>query len=68
MKYGGDPKHRKLEEERMAEKKRKEEAKKLEEEKKALFRPVATQKVTHGERNGLNFHVTEVLHQLQLQA
>ena len=48
VKSGGDPRARKIEEERAAEKKRKEEAKREEEEKKALFRPVATQKVENG--------------------
>ena len=48
VKSGGDPRARKVEEERAAEKKRKEEAKRLEEEKKALFRPVMTQKVANG--------------------
>jgi len=48
VKSGGDPRARKVEEERAAEKKRKEDAKKLEEEKKALFRPVMTQKVENG--------------------
>ncbi len=46
MKQGGDPRSRKLEEERLAEKKRKEEEKRLEEEKNALIRPV--QKVEAG--------------------
>jgi len=48
VKSGGDPRTRKIEEERAAEKKRKEDAKRLEEEKRALFRPVATQKVEDG--------------------
>ena len=48
VKSGGDPRARKVEEERAAEKKRKEDAKRLEEEKKALFRPVMTQKVANG--------------------
>ena len=46
VKQGGDPKSRKLEEERLAEKKRKEEEKRLEDEKNALIRPV--QKVEAG--------------------
>ena len=50
VKSGGDPRTRKIEEERAAEKKRKEDAKRLEEEKRALFRPVATQKVEDGEK------------------
>lgn len=50
VKSGGDPRARKIEEERAAEKKRKEEAKREEEEKKALFRPVATQKVENGKK------------------
>ena len=48
VKSGGDPRARKVEEERAAEKKRKEDAKRLEEEKKALFKPVMTQKVENG--------------------
>jgi hypothetical protein len=48
VKTGGDPKARRLEQEKLEEKKRKEEAKKKEEEEKALFRPVATQKVEQG--------------------
>merc|ERR1712029_839928 len=48
VKSGGDPRARKIEEERALEKKRKEEAKLEEEEKKKLFRPVATQKVANG--------------------
>lgn len=48
VKSGGDPRTRKIEDERAAEKKRKEDAKRLEEEKKALFRPVMTQKVENG--------------------
>jgi len=48
VKSGGDPRARKVEEERALEKKKKEEAKRLEEEKKALFRPVMTQKVENG--------------------
>ena len=48
VKSGGDPRARKIEEERALEKKRKEEAKKEAEEKKALFRPVMTQKVENG--------------------
>ena len=48
VKAGGDPKARKIEEERALEKKRKEDAKREEEEKKALFRPVTTQKVANG--------------------
>jgi len=48
VKSGGDPRARKVEEERALEKKRKEDAKRLEEEKKALFRPVMTQKVANG--------------------
>ncbi len=51
MKTGGDPKARKLEEERLAEKKRKEDARKEEEEKKLLFKPV--QKVEAGRENSL---------------
>ena len=50
VKSGGDPRARKIEEERLAEKKRKEEAKRAEEEKKALFRPIATQKVANGKK------------------
>ena len=56
VKSGGDPRARKVEEERLAEKKRKEEAKRLEEEKKALFRPVMTQKVESG-----TFIIEEIL-------
>ena len=48
MKSGGDPRARKIEEERAAEKKRKEDAKREAEEKRALFKPVATQKVQAG--------------------
>merc|ERR1712227_969264 len=48
VKSGGDPRAKKIEEERAAERKRKEEAKKEAEEKKALFRPVMTQKVENG--------------------
>lgn len=40
VKSGGDPRARKVEEERLAEKKRKEDAKKREEEEKKLFKPV----------------------------
>ena len=49
VKSGGDPRARKVEEERLAEKKRKEDARLAEEEKKLLMRPVATQKVAAGE-------------------
>merc|ERR1711881_576426 len=48
VKSGGDPRARKIEEERLAEKKRKEDAKKEEEEKRMLMKPVATQKVAQG--------------------
>jgi len=48
VKSGGDPRARKVEEERLAEKKRKEEAKQAEEERKLLSKPVATQKVAAG--------------------
>jgi len=48
VKSGGDPRARKVEEERLAEKKRKEDARLAEEEKKLLMRPVATQKVAAG--------------------
>merc|ERR1712025_529245 len=48
VKSGGDPRARKIEEERLAEKKRKEDAKKAEEERKMLSKPVATQKVAQG--------------------
>ena len=44
VKQGGDPKARRIEEERLAEKKRREEAKRLEEEAKKLFRPVVVEK------------------------
>ena len=57
VKQGGDPRARKIEEERLAEKKRKEEAKRLEDEKKALFRPVATQKVEAGK---MNFRIRKI--------
>lgn len=53
MKTGGDPKARKLEEERLAEKKRKEDAKREEEEKKLLFKPV--QKIEAGEVDSFYF-------------
>jgi len=48
VKAGGDPRMKKLEQERLDEKKKKEEAKRLEEETKALYRPVASQKVAAG--------------------
>merc|ERR1712024_348633 len=48
VKSSGDPRARKIEEERLAEKKRKEDAKKEEEEKRMLMKPVATQKVAQG--------------------
>jgi hypothetical protein len=48
VKSGGDPRLKKLEDERAAEKKRKEEEKRLDEEKAALFRPVSTQRVESG--------------------
>ena len=48
MKSGGDPRARKIEEERLKEKQRKEELKKAEEERRMLSKPVATQKVAAG--------------------
>ena len=49
MKSGGDPRAKKVEEERAAERKRKEDAKKEEEERKALFKPIVpAQKVESG--------------------
>jgi len=48
VKSGGDPRARKIEEERLKEKQRKEELKKAEEERRMLSKPVATQKVDAG--------------------
>lgn len=48
VKSGGDPRARKIEEERLKEKQRKEELKKAEEERRMLSKPVATQKVAAG--------------------
>ena len=49
VKSGGDPKARRIEEERKAEKAKKEDAKKkLEEEKRMMAKPIVTQKLAQG--------------------